>query len=109
MPPSKAQLLTLCIPPSAFLFHSLYKTTNRNFGGHCEFSEADPFFQPKKGKSLYPLLAVAQHDVGGLVKTAERPHKELSWRDGDIDGGTTVDGSEILRSPVEVGSLSHYL
>ena len=23
--------------------------------------------------------------------------------------GTTVDGSEILRSPVEVGSLSHYL
>ena len=23
--------------------------------------------------------------------------------------GTTVDGSEIRRSPVEVGSLSHYL
>ena len=23
--------------------------------------------------------------------------------------GTVVDGSEILRSPVEVGSLSHYL
>lgn len=33
----------------------------------------------KKNISV-PLLAVAQHDVGGLVKTAERPHKELSWQ-----------------------------
>jgi len=64
----------------------------------------------QKKQTKVQKKAFSRKDLVGSV------HKEPPWigcfedsRQTGLQNGDTVDGSEILHSPVEVGSLTHYL